>query len=156
LTRLEVCSLSGYKIYQGRGRRFVRADGKIFQFLNHKSESLFQQRKNPRKLNWTAIYRRMHRKGTIEEIAKRRTRRAVKTQRPIVGASMELLQARRLPKPEIRAAARAKVLQAAKKEVQEKKTTTKVTTGPRSVAQPRQEKPIKVVKTTGKPSATSR
>merc|ERR1711991_909022 len=73
-----LCSFSSYKIHAGHGRRLVRVDGKTFYFLGSKVESLFLQRKNPRKIAWTVLYRRKHRKGLSEETTKRRTRRTQK------------------------------------------------------------------------------
>ncbi|KAL8814540.1 MAG: hypothetical protein Q9191_008539, partial [Dirinaria sp. TL-2023a] len=54
------------------------------------------------------------------EIAKKRTRRTVKSQRGIVGASLEVIKERRSQRPEARAAAR----QAAIKEGKEKKSAS--------------------------------
>jgi len=55
---------------------------------------------------------------TVQEVAKKRTRRTVKSQRAIVGASLDVIKERRAQRPETRAAAR----QAAIKEGKEKKT----------------------------------
>jgi len=49
-----------------QGKLYVRGDSKVFRFQNGKSESLFLQRKNPRKISWTTLYRRMHKKGITE------------------------------------------------------------------------------------------
>lgn len=49
-----------------QGKLYVRGDSKIFRFQNGKSESLFLQRKNPRRIAWTVLYRRAHRKGISE------------------------------------------------------------------------------------------
>jgi len=68
------------------------------------------QRKNPRKISWTVLFRRMHKKGISEEVTKKRTRRTVKHQRAVVGASWEAIRAKRNQKPEVRAAARAAAL----------------------------------------------
>ncbi|KAK2760249.1 60S ribosomal protein L24 [Arachnomyces sp. PD_36] len=111
-------SFSGDKIYPGKGKLYVRGDSKIFRFQNGKSESLFLQRKNPRRIAWTTLYRRQHKKGISEEVAKKRTRRTVKSQRAIVGASLDVIKERRSMRPEARQAARA----AAIKEGKEKKT----------------------------------
>lgn len=88
-------AFSGYKIYPGRGRLYVRQDSKVFRFVSSKEESLFLQRKNPRKLAWTQIYRRVNRKGVSEEVAKKRSRRTVKHQRGVAGLTMEQINARR-------------------------------------------------------------
>ncbi|EGS22959.1 60S ribosomal eL24 domain-containing protein [Thermochaetoides thermophila DSM 1495] len=100
-----------------KGKLYVRGDSKIFRFQNGKSESLFLQRKNPRRIAWTVLYRRQHRKGISEEVAKKRTRRTIKSQRAIVGASLEVIKERRSMRPEARNAARL----AAIKESKEKK-----------------------------------
>ncbi|KAL2117881.1 hypothetical protein VTJ04DRAFT_7541 [Mycothermus thermophilus] len=110
-------SFSGQRIYPGKGKLFVRGDSKFFRFQNGKSESLFLQRKNPRRIAWTVLYRKQHRKGISEEVAKKRTRRTVKSQRAIVGASLEVIKERRSMRPEARNAARL----AAIKESKEKK-----------------------------------
>ncbi|KAH9072962.1 putative ribosomal protein L24.e.A, cytosolic, partial [Lactarius deliciosus] len=86
--KLEIDSFTGYKIYPSKGRLFVRGDSKIFRFGASKNESLFLQRKNPRKIAWTVLYRRMHKKGITEEVAKKRSRKTVKHQRGIVGADI--------------------------------------------------------------------
>lgn len=49
-----------------QGKLFVRGDSKVFRFQNGKSESLFLQRKNPRRISWTVLFRRQHRKGISE------------------------------------------------------------------------------------------
>ncbi|CAN3376707.1 hypothetical protein DIURU_004503 [Diutina rugosa] len=104
--KVEIDSFSGTKIYPGRGTLFVRGDSKVFRFQSSKSASLFHQRKNPRRISWTVLYRRAHKKGISEETSKRRTRKTVKHQRAIVGASVELIKERRSQKPQDRKAAR--------------------------------------------------
>ena|SRR5579871_1940062 len=112
--KVELDSFSSGKIYPGRGRLFVRGDSKVFRFNTSKSESLFLQRKNPRKISWTILYRRMHKKGITEEVAKKRSRRTVKHQRAIVGASLDVIKERRAIRPEARAAARQEAIKLAK------------------------------------------
>ncbi|QLL32949.1 hypothetical protein HG536_0D04710 [Torulaspora globosa] len=104
--KVEIDSFSGAKIYPGRGTLFVRGDSKVFRFQNSKSASLFKQRKNPRRIAWTVLYRRHHKKGITEEVAKKRSRKTVKAQRPIVGASLELIKERRSIRPDVRKAQR--------------------------------------------------
>ncbi|KAI1261647.1 60S ribosomal protein L24a [Xylariaceae sp. FL1019] len=116
-------SFSGQRIYPGKGKIYVRGDSKVFRFQNGKSESLFLQRKNPRRIAWTVLFRRQHRKGITEEAAKKRTRRTVKSQRAIVGASLDVIKEKRSMRPEARSAAR----QAAVKEAKEKKAEAAAT-----------------------------
>ncbi|RQM06552.1 hypothetical protein DH86_00003245, partial [Scytalidium sp. 3C] len=107
-------TFSGQKIYPGKGKLYVRGDSKIFRFQNGKSESLFLQRKNPRRIAWTVLFRRQHKKGISEEVAKKRTRRTVKSQRAIVGASLDVIKERRSMRPEARSAARAQAIKEGK------------------------------------------
>merc|ERR1711939_1044005 len=69
-------TFSATKIYPGKGKLYVRGDSKIFRFQNGKTESLFLQRKNPRRIAWTMLYRRMHKKG-ISEVSRTGTRRCL-------------------------------------------------------------------------------
>lgn len=46
----------------------------------------------------------------LQEVAKKRTRRTVKAQRAIVGASLEVIKERRSMRPEARSAARAEAI----------------------------------------------
>ncbi|KAJ8245743.1 hypothetical protein COCON_G00235250 [Conger conger] len=117
--KVELCSFSGYKIYPGHGRRYARIDGKVFQFLNIDST------RNPRQINWTVLYRRKHKKGQSEEVTKKRTRRAVKFQRAITGASLAEILAKRNQKPEVRKAQREQAIRAAKEAKKAKQATKK-------------------------------
>ncbi|KAI1798204.1 hypothetical protein LXA43DRAFT_15184 [Ganoderma leucocontextum] len=145
--KLEIDSFSGYRIYPSKGRLFVRGDNKvriflallspslslfpspkIFRFASSKNESLFLQRKNPRKIAWTQVFRRMHKKGITEEVAKKRSRRTVKHQRGIVGADLAAIAARRNQTAAIRAQQRTTAIQKAKAEKkakEDKKEKTK-------------------------------
>ncbi|KAI1077493.1 ribosomal protein L24e [Whalleya microplaca] len=107
-------TFSGQRIYPGKGKLYVRGDSKVFRFQNGKSESLFLQRKNPRRIAWTVLFRRQHRKGISEEIAKKRTRRTVKSQRAIVGASLDVIKEKRSMRPEARSAARLAAIKESK------------------------------------------
>ena len=92
----------------------------VFRFSTSKNESLFLQRKNPRKISWTVPYRRLHKKGVTEEIAKKRSRKTVKHQRGIVGADMASIIAKRNQSTQVRTAQRAAAIQKAKSEKKEK------------------------------------
>lgn len=123
--KVEIDSFSGAKIYPGRGTLFVRGDSKIFRFQNSKSASLFHQRKNPRRVAWTVLYRRHHKKGITEEVSKKRSRKSVKSQRAIVGASLELIKERRSLKPEVRKAQREEKAKADKEKKKAAKAARK-------------------------------
>ncbi|KAK9383868.1 60S ribosomal protein eL24 [Kockiozyma suomiensis] len=131
--RTEIDSFSGNRIYPGRGKLFVRGDSKVFRFVASKSASLFRQRKNPRRISWTVLFRRMHKKGITEEVSKKRSRRTVKHQRAIVGASLDVIKERRSIRPEVRKADRTQSIALAKekkKEAEAKKKAEKAKSAP--------------------------
>merc|ERR1712002_358753 len=123
--RTELCQFSGLKIYPGHGKRYFRTDGKSFHLLNAKCEALLLAKKNPRKIDWTVLYRRKHKKGQQEEVVKRRTRRTVKNQRAIQGASWGEILAKRNQKPEVRKAQREQAVKAAKEKKRAAEATKK-------------------------------
>ena len=101
-------------------QHMVDTISQVFRFSTSKNESLFLQRKNPRKISWTVPYRRLHKKGITEEIAKKRSRKTVKHQRGIVGADMASIIAKRNQSTQVRTAQRAAAIQKAKSEKKEK------------------------------------
>lgn len=123
--KIELCAFSGYKIYPGHGKRLVKADGKVYIFLNSKCESSHLLRRNPRKTTWTVLYRRKHKKGIEVEQLKKRTRRTTKFQRAVVGASLNDILNKRNMKPEVRKAQREQAIRAAKEKQRSTKTQKK-------------------------------
>eukprot|EP00013_Stygamoeba_regulata_P002777 CAMPEP_0177645176 /NCGR_PEP_ID=MMETSP0447-20121125/9109_1 /TAXON_ID=0 /ORGANISM="Stygamoeba regulata, Strain BSH-02190019" /LENGTH=160 /DNA_ID=CAMNT_0019147641 /DNA_START=30 /DNA_END=512 /DNA_ORIENTATION=+ len=117
MVKTELCNFTGYKIYPGHGKRYVRMDSKSFTFLSSKVAAAYMMKRNPRKLLWTVVYRRLHKKGTVEEVNKKKARKTQKFQRAIVGASLQEIKAKRNQKPEVRQAAR----EAALREIKERK-----------------------------------
>lgn len=114
--KIEACNFSGFKIYPGHGSLFVRSDSRVFRFLNMKNKSLFLQRKKPSKFDWTLVYRKNHKKGSDIENSKKRSRKSVKVQRAVVGASLEAIKAKREMNPQARLAERKKVVERVREE----------------------------------------
>ncbi|KAF7991608.1 hypothetical protein HCN44_008979 [Aphidius gifuensis] len=133
--RTHMCAYSGLKIYPGHGKTLVKVDGKSYTFLNGKCEAAHKMRRNPRKVTWTVLYRRKHKKGQEEEQAKKRTRRTQKYNRAIVGASLTDILAKRNMKPEIRKAQREQAIKAAKEQKRAQKAT--------KAAPPKTKAPVK-------------
>nr|ABW90356.1 putative ribosomal protein L24 [Sipunculus nudus] len=145
--KLELCSYSGIKIYPGHGKRMVRIDGRSFTFLNAKCEASHMMKRNPRKISWTVLYRRKHKKGLQEEATKKRSRRTQKFQRAITGASLSDIMAKRNQKPEVRKAQREQAIRAAKEKQKAKNALKKQ--GPSKPSQPKVKASKKVI--TAKP-----
>lgn len=103
-------------------------------------------KRNPRKVTWTVLYRRKHKKGIEEETTKRRTKRTAKFQRAIVGASLNDIMARRNMKPEVRKAQREQAIRAAKEKQRAQKAQKKSAATPLQKAAQKQKaaKPVQV------------
>lgn len=90
--RTELCAFSQFKIYPGHGKRVVKSDLRVSLFaftkellfltlqfltvifffslktvifLNGKCQASFDFKRNPRKICWTVLYRRKHKKGQV-------------------------------------------------------------------------------------------
>merc|ERR1711996_41582 len=123
----DLCGYSGYKIYPSRGRTLVKQDGKVYKFLDGRTMKAHLLKRNPRKVTWTVLYRRKHKKGIEEEAAKKRTKRTQKFQRAVVGATLQDIMAKRNQKPEVRKAQREQAIRAAKELKKTAKATQKKT-----------------------------
>jgi len=60
--KTEKCSFSGLRVYPGHGMRLTKIDSTTFLFLNGKCKKMFNQKKKPAKIAWTAAYRKAHKK----------------------------------------------------------------------------------------------
>jgi len=121
----ELCNFSGLKIYPGHGVRFVRLDSKIYTLIDSKCKRSFLMKRNPRKIRWTQMWRRLHKKGQTESLTKKKGRKTQKFQRAIVGAPLEVIKAKRNQKPEQRAAARDAALREVKERNKAKQAAKK-------------------------------
>lgn len=98
--KTEVCEFTEYRVYPGRGQRYVTKDGKVHFFISHKVASLFRQRIRPVKLHWTQAWRKMNKKGKSEAYTRKRTRRTQRIQKAFVGLSLDELKTKKAaPKP---------------------------------------------------------
>lgn len=99
--------------------------------LNGKCEAFFWAKKKPTKIQWTVFARRLHKKGSAEEISKRKSRKTVKIQRAVVGATWEDILAKRNQPENVRKAARDVAVEEAKKKKkidEDKKRADKIKT----------------------------
>jgi large subunit ribosomal protein L24e len=104
--KTDTCSYTEFKIWPGRGKRFVARDSKTYLFFGSKAASLFHQKIKQVKLTWTRAWRRYNKKDKVEVHRRRRVRKAAKASKAIVGASLEELNKKRNEKPELRTAMR--------------------------------------------------
>merc|ERR1712228_998163 len=137
--KLELCSFSGFKIYPG--------DGRTYKFLSAKTQKSHDLKRNPRKITWTVLYRRKHKKGIEEDVAKKRTKRTQKFQRAVVGASLNDILAKRNQKPEVRKAQREQAIRAAKEAKKSTKPAAKKAAPKGDAKAKNQQKATKNIKT---------
>merc|ERR1712010_118041 len=123
VVKTELCNYSGFRIYPGHGKKFVRGDQKMFTFINAKSERCFKMKRRNLTTKWTVHYRRINKKGTLEESEKkRRSKKTVVRQREIVGLTPEMLERKKTARP---TAAKDKQRDSALKELKSRKGAKK-------------------------------
>lgn len=152
--RLEICSYSGYKVYPGHGKRAIRADGRQLYFLSSKCERSHYLKRNPREVSWTVLYRRKYRKGAVEELSKKRTKKVTKAARAFAGASLTEILAKRNQNPEVRKAMRDQAMRALKEKQKAKEAerkSKKAEIKKKQTVGPAQKQQQKVAKKIGKP-----
>ncbi|GIX61720.1 ribosomal protein L24e, putative [Babesia caballi] len=93
--KTELCSFTDYRVYPGRGQKFVARDGKVYFFINSKSASLHKQRVKPAKVKWTPSWRKANKKFQTEVSHRRRSKKAAKYQKAFLGLSLDELKAKR-------------------------------------------------------------
>ena len=124
--KTEVCEFTEYRVYPGKGQRFVTKDGKVHFFISHKAASMFRQRIRPVKLQWTQAWRKMNKKGKTEAYTKKRSRRTQRIQKAFVGLSLDDLKTKKAaPKPKTAETATKEHKDKARKTVAAKATATK-------------------------------
>mmetsp|Transcript_105013 Transcript_105013/g.165697 ORF Transcript_105013/g.165697 Transcript_105013/m.165697 type:complete len:166 (+) Transcript_105013:63-560(+) len=141
--KTELCPYTEYRIYPGRGQRFVARDGKMSFFISTKAASLFHQRIKAVKLRWTQAWRRMNKKGKADEAGKKRTRRVQKFQKAIVGMSLEDIKKKKAQKPELRKAAQEAAAKEAKARMQKKPAAAPTKAGAKVAAKAKAGKTTK-------------
>ena len=53
------CSFCGGKVPEGRGKMFVKLDGKVFYFCNSKCQKNFRLGRAGKKTRWTDTFRKL-------------------------------------------------------------------------------------------------
>merc|ERR1711918_106411 len=98
VVKTELCNYSGFKIYPGYGIKFVRSDQKMFTFITGKSMACQLMKRRNLTTKWTVQYRRINKKGTLEEEkSKRRSKKATVRTREIVGSPRRCSRRSALP-----------------------------------------------------------
>merc|ERR1712139_184794 len=101
VVKTETCNYSGFKIYPGHGKKFVRSDQKMFTFITGKAMQCQLMKRRNLTTKWTVHYRRINKKGISADEAAKKRRSKAKTavRRDISGLPMELLQKTKASRP---------------------------------------------------------
>ena len=126
--KTDTCFFTEFKIYPGHGRRLIRKDGKLLAFINQKVRSLYTQKIKAQRLTWSQQWRRRHKKGKVETVAKKRVKRSTKVYKAIQGIDLEALKKKRTVKADVRQAGREANLRELKERKRKTKEETKKTT----------------------------
>merc|ERR1711918_212437 len=86
VVKTELCNYSGFRIYPGHGKKFIRADQKMFTFINGKTAACQLMKRRNLTTKWTVQYRRKKAKAVVRT-------------REIVGLSAEMLEKKRAARP---------------------------------------------------------
>ncbi|EDO07921.1 putative ribosomal protein L24e [Babesia bovis T2Bo] len=146
--KTELCSFSDYRVYPGRGQKFVARDGKVYFFLSSKSASLHKQRVKPAKVKWTPSWRKANKKFQTEVSGRRRSKKAARYQKAFLGLSLEELKAKRASAAKANAKMDSKqaLIAEAKEKAKKLKGAVAKATGPA------QAKPAAIPKKMAKPA----
>merc|ERR1712046_317172 len=122
VVKTDLCNYSGFRIYPGHGKKFVRSDQKMLTFITAKSEACqFMKRRNLT-TKWTVQYRRINKKGTLEESEKRRkAKKTVASSRSVSGMTDAMIERKRTARP----VQKSKQTEAALKELKSRKSAGK-------------------------------
>merc|ERR1712193_101448 len=98
VVKTEICNYSGFRIYPGHGKKFVRSDQKLFTFITAKTARCFLMKRRNLTTKWTVQYRRINKKGSVEQAEKkRRAKKTMAKTREIVGITEAMQKKRREP-----------------------------------------------------------
>ena len=151
VTKTEQCHFSEYKIYPGRGHKFVRKDGKTYFFLSKKMRSLHFQKVKQSDLTWTPMWRRKNRKGAYAKTTRVRTKRTTRKMKAVVGMSLAEINRIRNQDTKEREQMREKIKEDQKKkkakQIEAKKLAQKAQRQTQQKNVPKQQKAGKVRRT---------
>jgi len=104
VVRTDICSFCEYRIYPGKGQRYIAKDGRGFLFISKKAKALSLRKIKAQKMTWTVAWRRHNKKIKTDDISKKKKKRVVHIQRAINGITLEDIKKKRSEKPEVKVA----------------------------------------------------
>ena len=100
VVKTELCNFSEWKIYPGKGVRFVAKDGRPFLFLSKRTRNFGLRKLKAQRLRWTTAWRRLHKKIKQSDTGKLKKKRVFKQERAIEGVTLDSIKKLKQAKPE--------------------------------------------------------
>merc|ERR1711966_123734 len=75
VVKTDICNYSGFKIYPGHGKRYIRSDQRMLTFINGKTAACMLMKRRNLTTKWTVHYRRINKKGATEESSRTKRKR---------------------------------------------------------------------------------
>ncbi|MCP5470420.1 MAG: ribosomal protein L24e family protein [Chlamydiales bacterium] len=100
VVKTELCNFSEWKIYPGKGVRFVAKDGRPFLFLSKRTRNFGLRKLKAQRLRWTTAWRRLHKKIKQSDTGKQKKKRVFKQERAIEGVTLDSIKKLKQAKPE--------------------------------------------------------
>jgi len=107
VVKTELCTFSEWKIYPGKGVRYVAKDGRPFLYLSKRSRNfsiryLFHwlSKLKAQRLRWTTAWRRLHKKIKVSDAGKAKRAKALKIERAIEGVTLDAIKKMKTARPE--------------------------------------------------------
>ena len=100
VVKTELCNFSEWKIYPGKGVRFVAKDGRPFLFLSKRTRNFGLRKLKAQRLRWTTAWRRLHKKIKQSDAGKQKKKRVFKQERAIEGVTLDSIRKLKTAKPE--------------------------------------------------------
>ena len=100
VVKTELCNFSEWKIYPGKGIRFVAKDGRPFLFLSKRTRNFGLRKLKAQRLRWTTAWRRLHKKIKQSDTGKQKKKRVFKQERAIEGVTLDSIKKLKTAKAE--------------------------------------------------------
>jgi len=90
---------SEWKIYPGKGIRYIAKDGKNSLYLSKRTRNFGIRKLKAQRLRWTTAWRRLHKKIKQTDLGKLKKKKEFKKERAIEGVTLETIKKLKTARP---------------------------------------------------------
>lgn len=138
VVKTEVCSFSEQRIYPAKGIRLITREGKLAIFQSRRSKQFYLRKVKGQVIRWTVTWRRLNKKLSNDEAAKKKKRRARKTIKDVVGLERDEIRRKRNMTNEERDAQREQAIREIKQRKEKERATKKPVVEAKKEQRPKQ------------------